>query len=73
MTAITYRDAVTRAIAQEMRRDPSVFMIGAAVFAIIAIALILRGFGLPYPFVTAALSGIAAAILTRVLISRSDL
>ena len=33
MTAITYRDAVTRGIAQEMRRDPSVVFLGEDVAA----------------------------------------
>ena len=33
MTAITYRDAVTRAIAQEMRRDPNVVFLGEDVAA----------------------------------------
>ena len=33
MTAITYRDAVTRAIAQEMRRDPDVVFLGEDVAA----------------------------------------
>ena len=33
MTVITYRDAVTRGIAQEMRRDPSVVFLGEDVAA----------------------------------------
>jgi len=53
--------------------SPRVFILAAAVFTIIAVAIILRGLGLPYPFVAAALSGIAAAILTRALINRPDL
>jgi hypothetical protein len=53
--------------------SPRVFIVAAAVFAGIAVAVILRSFDLPYPFVSAALSGIAAAILTSVLIKRSDL
>ena len=52
--------------------SPTALVIAAAVFAGIAVALILRGFDLPYPLVSAALSGIAAAIFTWVLITRSD-
>ena len=53
--------------------SPRVFIVVIAVLAGIAVTAILRSFGLPNPFVSGALSGIAAAILTSVLITRSDL
>jgi len=53
--------------------SPRVFIVVIAVLAGIAVTAILRSFGLPNPFVSGALSGIAAAILTWVLINRSDL
>ena len=52
---------------------PRVLIVAAAVLAGIAAIAILRGLGFPHPFVSRALSGIAAAILTWVLINRSDL
>ena len=49
------------------------FVIAAMVLAAFAVTVILRGIDLPHPFVSGALSGIAAAIITSVLINRSDL